>query len=55
VDQLSVGQAVVACGRADALDPELAVFALFYAAVALGVTIGAIRGFLRGLVELAFC
>jgi len=55
VDQLAVGQAVVACGGADALNPELAILALFDAAVALGIAIGAIGGFLRGLVELALC
>src|SRR5580704_1767459 len=55
VDQLAVGQAVVACGGADALDPELAILALLDAAVALGVAIGAIGGFLGGLVELALC
>ena len=55
VNELAISEAVVAGGRADALDPEFAVLAFFYAAVALGVTVGAIRGFLRGLVELAFC
>jgi len=53
VNQLAVGQAVVAGGGADALDPQFAIFALFDAAVALGVAVGAIGGFLRGLVELA--
>src|SRR5579859_204467 len=55
VNQLAIGQAVVAGGCANALDPEFAIFAFFYAAVALGVTIGAIRRFLCGLVELALC
>src|SRR5260370_1856633 len=53
VNQLSVRQAVVAGGGADALNPQAAVLALLDAAVALGVTVGAIGGFLRGLVELA--
>src|SRR5882757_9252813 len=53
MDQLAVGQAVVACGRSKALNPKLAILALLDAAVALGVAIGAIGRFLRGLVELA--
>src|SRR6267143_598054 len=53
MNQLAVGQAVVSCGGPDALNPELAILALFDAAVALGVAIGAIRGLLCGLVELA--
>src|SRR5229473_8415423 len=55
VNQLAVGQAVQARGGADALNPQAAVLALLDATVALGVTIGAIGGFLCGLVELAFC
>src|SRR5712664_4248120 len=54
VNQLAIGQAVQAGGGADALNPQAAVLALLDAAVALGVTVGAIRGFLCGLVELAF-
>src|SRR5882762_4982482 len=53
VNQLAVGQAVQAGGGADALNPQAAVLAFLDAAVALGVTIGAIGGFLCGLVELA--
>src|SRR2546422_2365190 len=53
MNQLAVGQAVVSCGCADALNPQLAILAFFDAPVALGVTIGAIGGFLGGLVELA--
>src|SRR5437016_2969092 len=53
VNQLAVGQAVLAGGGADALDPELAILALFDAAVALSITVGAIRSFLCGLVKLA--
>src|SRR5260370_21547771 len=53
VNQLAIGEAVVAGSGADALDPELAILAFFDAAIALGVTVGAIGGFLRGLVELA--
>jgi len=55
VNELAVSQTVQAGGGADALDPKLAIFALFYAAIAKGIAIGAIGGFLRGLVELAFC
>src|SRR6267378_3472343 len=53
VNQLAVGQAVQAGGCADTLNPQAAVLAFLDAAVALGVTIGAIGGFLCGLVELA--
>src|SRR6267142_2545918 len=53
VDQLAVGQAVVPSGCSEALNPKLAILALFDAAVALGVAIGAIGRFLRGLVKLA--
>src|SRR2546423_1577394 len=53
VNQLAIGQAIVPSGCSYALDPELAILALFDAAIALGVAIGAIGGFLRGLVELA--
>jgi hypothetical protein len=37
------------------LDPEFAILAFLDAAVALGVTVSAIRSFLRGLVKLALC
>src|ERR1700730_16575780 len=53
MSQLAVGEAVVPCGGAYALNPELAILAFFDAAVALGVAIGAVGGFLGGLVELA--
>jgi hypothetical protein len=53
MNELAVGQAVLARGGADTLNPEAAVLALFDASVALGITIGAIRRFLRGLIELA--
>src|SRR5882724_3520063 len=53
MDQLAVGQAVVPCGGANTLNPKLAILAFFDAAVALGIAIGAIGRFLRGLVELA--
>ncbi len=52
MNQLAVGQAVQAGGGADALNPQAAILAFLDAAVALGVAIGAIRGFLCGLVEL---
>jgi hypothetical protein len=55
VNELAVGQAILACGGTDALNPEFAIFAFFYATIAEGVAVGAIGGFLRGLVELAFC
>jgi hypothetical protein len=55
VDQLAVGQAVVSRGGSDTLNPEFAIFAFLDAAVALGIAIGAIGGFLRRLVELALC
>jgi thiamine transporter ThiT len=54
MNQLAIRDAVLASGRADALNPELAILALFDAAIAKGVTVGAIGGFLRGLVELTF-
>src|SRR5260370_10775855 len=53
VNQLAVGQAVQAGSGAHALNPQFAILALFDAAVALGVAVGAIGGLLRGLVELA--
>src|SRR5437763_13104445 len=54
VDQLPVSQAVLTRGRADALYPETAIIALFGAAIAKGITIGAIGSFLSGLGQLAF-
>jgi hypothetical protein len=53
VNQLAIAEAVEASGGADALNPEFAIFAFLDAAIALGVTIGAIGGFLGALVELA--
>jgi hypothetical protein len=53
MNQLTVGDAVEARGSADALNPQAAILALFDAAIAECIAIGAIRGFLRGLVELA--
>src|SRR5260370_39380333 len=53
VDQLAIRQRVVSRGGAHALNPQAAILALLDAAVAFGVAIGAIGGFLRGLVELA--
>src|SRR5882757_10930774 len=53
MDQLAVGDAVLASGRADALNPQAAVLALFHAAIAFCVAIRAIGCFLCGLVELA--
>jgi thiamine transporter ThiT len=34
------------------LDPQAAILAFFYAAITKGIAIGAIGGFLRGLVQL---
>src|SRR5262249_19019766 len=53
VDQLSVSQAVLACGGADALNPQPAVLPLLHTAVALRITIRSIRRLLRRLVQLA--
>jgi len=50
---LAVSDAVQAGGGADALNPQAAILALLDAAIAKCITIGAIRGFLRGLIELA--
>src|SRR5260370_40921527 len=51
VNQLAVGQAVLAGGGADALNPQAALLELLDAAGGLGVAIGAIGGFLPGMVE----
>src|SRR5208283_420289 len=53
MNESAIGQAILASGCADALNPQAAILALFHAAVALGVAIGAIGGFLSGLVQLA--
>src|SRR5579859_4554011 len=53
MDQLAVGDAVLASSGANTLNPQAAILALLYAAVALCVAIRAIGRFLRGLVELA--
>jgi hypothetical protein len=53
MNQLAVGDAVQARGGADALNPQPAILTLFYATVAKRIAIGAIGGFLRGLVQLA--
>ncbi len=53
VDELAVGDAIEPGSRADALNPQAAILPLLYAAIALGITIGAIGRFLSGLVELA--
>ena len=54
VNQLAIRQAILPRGRADALNPQAPILALPDAAVALGVTVGAIGRFLRGMLELAF-
>jgi hypothetical protein len=53
VNQLPVGDAVQSRGGSDALDPQTPILPFFYAAIAECVAVGAIRGFLRGLVQLA--
>src|SRR6267154_3320113 len=53
VNELTVGQAIQACGGTDALNPKIAIFAFFDATITEGIAIGAIGSFLRGLVELA--
>ena len=55
MDQLALGDAVLASSSADALNPQAAVLTLFYTAIALCVAIGAIGRFLRGLIQLALC
>jgi len=55
VNEVAVGQAILTRGGADALNPELAILALFYATIAESVTVRAISGFLCGLIELALC
>src|SRR5690348_8911392 len=49
MDQLAIGDAVLAGSSADALNPQAAVLTLLYAAIALCVAIRAIGCFLRGL------
>jgi hypothetical protein len=53
VNELAVGQAILASGGTDALDPQAAILALLHAAIALCIAIRAIGGLLSGLVELA--
>jgi hypothetical protein len=53
MNQLAVSDAIQTCGSADALNPQPAILPLLDATIAKCVTIGAIRGFLRRLVQLA--
>src|SRR5882757_9507097 len=53
MDQVAIGDAVLAGSGADALNPQPAILTLLHAAVAKCVAIRAIGCFLRGLVELA--
>src|SRR5208283_72740 len=53
VNQLTVGDAILASGGADTLNPQAAILALFHAAIAFCVAIRTIGGFLCRLVELA--
>src|ERR1700730_3549989 len=55
MNQLPVSDAVQPCGGADALDPQSPILAFFYAAIAERIAVGAISGFLCGLVQLALC
>src|ERR1700756_4680799 len=55
MNELAVGESVLAGCGADALNPEFAIFAFLDATIAESVAIGAVGGFLRGLVELALC
>src|ERR1700741_303097 len=54
MNELPVGQTILASGSADTLNPQAPVLALFHAAIAFCVAIRAIGGFLCGLVELTF-
>src|SRR5260221_4893961 len=53
MDQLAIGDAILTCSGADALNPQAAILALLYTAVAECIAIRAIGRFLRGLIELA--
>jgi hypothetical protein len=53
VDELAVSQIILASSGTDALNPQAAILALFYAAIALGIAIRSIRSFLRRLIQLA--
>src|SRR6202521_4789621 len=53
VNQLTVSHAVLPRGRADTLNPQAAILALLYAAIALRIAVRAVRRFLRRLVKLA--
>ena len=48
VDQLVVGDAVIASGGADTLNPQRAVVALARTSVAIGISQRTIDGFFRG-------
>jgi hypothetical protein len=53
MNQLPVGQAIQPRGGTDTLNPQFAVFAFLYAAIAERITIRAVSGLLGGLVQLA--
>src|ERR1700676_1509691 len=53
MNQLAVSQAIQARGSTNALNPQFAVFALFNATIAECISIRAISGLLRGLVQFA--
>src|SRR5258708_35734845 len=53
MDELAIGDPVLASSGADTLNPQAAVLAFLYATIALCVAIRAIGRFLRGLIQLA--
>src|ERR1700721_1858014 len=55
MNQLAVGDAVVACGGANALNPQSAVIALARAPVTVGVSKGAIHRLFRRSKQFPFC
>src|SRR5579883_289043 len=53
VNQMAVADAILAGGRANALNPQPAILTLLRAPIAEGITVRSIRRFLCGLIELA--
>jgi hypothetical protein len=53
MDQLAVSDAVQSRRGSDALDPQAPILSFFYTPIAKCIAVGAIRSFLRGLVQLA--
>jgi hypothetical protein len=54
VHEFAIGESIQSSGGADALNPETPELPLASAAVAISIAVGAIGGFLGGLVKLAF-